>query len=849
MASNISNMLNSKLRFSGLSSGLDTETMIKQLMQIERAKVDKVRQDRTLLEWKRDDYRSVINSLRSFKDEYFDTIKPSTNFRSPSAFASYNTSSGNESIATVKAGAGASSATHTLTVKNLATAATVRSTGTVTSAIDASGTVTDLSLQGKQIDITLDGVKKTISLENYSSIADMKTKLQTAIDNAFGKTADAVPKSKLNVLFNSVEVTPGVYVDKLEFKAELAGSTFNIAETPNNFISSLGFASGQQNYITGVDLSTVEDKAALNGKFKIKLGNDEKEIDLTGLSNLNTLDDIRVALQTKLSEAGLAFSKIGVAIKDNKLELINNSGETLTLANGSTDNNLAKLGFTSGATLTGTSSADINLSANEMGKTFTININGVDKVIEIDNDYGDINSLKDYIQTQVPGITVGVSGNKLVFSGAPTDKIIFKKGPEDSLTKLGFASTDNTSNRISMAANLDSIKGQLATPGAFANGTSVKFTINGTVIDLGKTTAQASINDIMTAVNTSAAGVEMKYDALKDQFTLTSKLTGSSETISIDDANGIFSALGIDQSNVQAGEDAVFDLDGVTNMQRNTNEFTINGVTYTLKSDASPTTEIKINVSANADGLIDKIKGFVTKYNEVIGKINGELSEKRERSFTPLTDEQKESMKEEDIKKWEEKAKSGLLRSDSLLSGIANNMRKALSDMVGGSSSSLAKIGITTGSYEMKGKLVIDETKLKAAINDNIDGVVQLFTQESQYSYTDGLSDSSKRTTRYNESGLAQRLYDIIQDGIRTTRDSKGNKGSLLEKAGIGGDITEFNNILNDSIKEKNTLIDKLLDKLVDKENALYIKFTAMEKALSQMNSQSSWLSQQTSQG
>jgi flagellar hook-associated protein 2 len=37
-----------------------------------------------------------------------------------------------------------------------------------------------------------------------------------------------------------------------------------------------------------------------------------------------------------------------------------------------------------------------------------------------------------------------------------------------------------------------------------------------------------------------------------------------------------------------------------------------------------------------------------------------------------------------------------------------------------------------------------------------------------------------------------------------------------------------------------------MLDKLVDKENQYYAKFTAMETALSKMNSQISWLTQQT---
>ncbi|NLT20373.1 MAG: hypothetical protein GXY16_05185, partial [Syntrophomonadaceae bacterium] len=44
-----------RIRFGGLSSGLDTENIIKQLMRIETMKVDRQFQQKTLLEWKRDD--------------------------------------------------------------------------------------------------------------------------------------------------------------------------------------------------------------------------------------------------------------------------------------------------------------------------------------------------------------------------------------------------------------------------------------------------------------------------------------------------------------------------------------------------------------------------------------------------------------------------------------------------------------------------------------------------------------------------------------------------------------------------------------------------------------------------
>jgi flagellar hook-associated protein 2 len=266
-------------------------------------------------------------------------------------------------------------------------------------------------------------------------------------------------------------------------------------------------------------------------------------------------------------------------------------------------------------------------------------------------------------------------------------------------------------------------------------------------------------------------------------------------------------------------------------------------VTYTLKGVSSE--PVTLEIGEDIDAVVEKIKGFVDNYNEVLDMINGLLSEKRDRDYLPLTDSQKEQLEDDEIKKWEEKAKAGLLRSDSILQNIVSSMRTALYDKVEGTSLSLYQIGISSGSYKDKGKLKIDETKLREALNNNYQEVVKLFTNKSQYSYNESLNDLEKRQTSYGESGLAQRLSDILQDNIRTVRDSNGKKGRLLEKAGMTGDLTEFSNMITSEIDNKSKLIDTLVEKLFEKEEYYYNKFTAMEKMLSQMQNQSTWLTQQ----
>ena len=51
-------------------------------------------------------------------------------------------------------------------------------------------------------------------------------------------------------------------------------------------------------------------------------------------------------------------------------------------------------------------------------------------------------------------------------------------------------------------------------------------------------------------------------------------------------------------------------------------------------------------------------------------------------SYAPLTDAQKNEMTEDQIKKWEEKAKSGMLYHDNTLRKIIDNMRSAITNSI-----------------------------------------------------------------------------------------------------------------------------------------------------------------------
>ncbi len=634
--SNISSILNSKLRMTGLTTGLDVDGIIKSILAADTAKVEKAKQNKELQLWKQDSYREVTNLLRTFKSDNFDVLKPTSNFTSASSLAVFNTSysTGSADMVSVTGTADTVTANHSIEVTQLATQATIN-TGTITKAVAASNSLTafPMDLTGKNISVTLDGTVKTISLANYNNLSDLSTGIQNSLDSAFG----------------------------------------------------------------------------------------------TG----------RV---------------------------------TLSLTGGSSD----KLAFN---TSTGSS-----------------------------------------------------------LSIAASDEVF---------TSLGFASTDSKTNRISLSSSLASLANGFKTGLTIADPTAnVSFTINNTVIDLGKDYNTATMSDLILAVNKSTAGVTMKYSDLTDTISLTNKNFGASNDLTLtDNSNNLLQSLGlIGGGSVKTdSKDSIINIDGVNGVKRSTNSFAIDGINYSLKKVGS----VDFNIDKDTTELITRIKDFVTKFNDVIDKVTKLYSEKYDRTYLPLTDDEKSAMSETDITKWETKAKTGLLSNDTLLNSITLSLRRAVSEKVTSSGLTLSSIGIKSTSYRDNGKLTIDETKLKTALDNNYSDVVKLFTNESSVSYSNAYSSSTQKTARFAESGIGQRIADVLQDNIRTTN----GKGALLIKAGLPGDTTEYINLITNNITTKTTEINNLIDKVNTKSDNLYKKYAALETAMNRMNSQSAWLTQQTSSG
>ncbi|CAH0231878.1 flagellar filament capping protein FliD [Priestia megaterium] len=335
-----------------------------------------------------------------------------------------------------------------------------------------------------------------------------------------------------------------------------------------------------------------------------------------------------------------------------------------------------------------------------------------------------------------------------------------------------------------------------------------------------------SLNTLLTQISNSKVGISAFFDEGTNKVVMTRKDTGNlSSADSADGSNMVFSGgflTGFLQLAGDAkGTDAKFTLNGLETT-RKSNTFTTGGVTYTLQNNF--TGDVRVNVSNDTQKVFDTIKDFVTKYNELIEKINGKITEERDRNYQPLTDEEREKLTDKQAEQWDVKAKSGLLKGDSILSSGLNQMRSnwyASVSGVSGGFSQLTDIGISTSAnYSDRGKLVIegDGTKLKEAIEKDPQSVMDLFMK-------------SGSTT--SEKGIVRRLRDTITQTVSKVEQRAGRSTWTSEQF-----------LLGRNLKSVNSQITSFESRLTQVEDRYYRQFTAMEKAIQNANAQSAQLSQ-----
>jgi flagellar hook-associated protein 2 len=367
------------------------------------------------------------------------------------------------------------------------------------------------------------------------------------------------------------------------------------------------------------------------------------------------------------------------------------------------------------------------------------------------------------------------------------------------------------------------------------------LTVQSASIDIKTTdTIQEVVSKINGAKDASgkSLGIQAYYDATLQQFMVKTKETGEATKIDLSGNTSTSSqaflnnTLGIDPTKfVSTGQNANVVFNGKEITTLTSNSATLMGVDFSFKSptiDASDTlTTSTVNVTQDVDGVVKNIKDFIDTYNGLLDKLNKAIGEPVYRDYQPLTDDQRSEMAEKQIELWEEKSKSGLLRGDNILSGLVNKMRNAMTSIIdtGSQYHSLASLGISSRNYQDKGKLYVDETKLREAIQAEPDAVQKLFSQSG---------DTTKGT-----NGLLNRLSDDFDQSIK----------ELTAKAGSAGNSQYDQSIIGKLLTSYQKDITRQTDLLYRKEDQYYRQFAAMEQAVAKFNEQGSWLFQQMGGG
>ncbi|MGN6710158.1 flagellar filament capping protein FliD [Anaerocolumna jejuensis] len=338
-----------------------------------------------------------------------------------------------------------------------------------------------------------------------------------------------------------------------------------------------------------------------------------------------------------------------------------------------------------------------------------------------------------------------------------------------------------------------------------------------------------------------AQGLNANYDEAQGRLFISSAAGGvdSRFEITAGTATDVFKALKLDASvnvdgdpsndndqdyaTIVKGEDSSVVLNGVK-MTGKSNIIKVNGLIINLKGATASNEKISLSVSSDTDATYKMVKDFINNYNTILKEMNTLYYAASAKDYDPLSDDQKASMTDDQVKQWETKIKDSILRRDDTLGTLISSMKTAMMSSVkdpskAGSYLALANYGIQTSKdYTEKGLLHIagdsdDSTysnstnKLKAALEKDPATVITAL------------------------SGIVKNVYDTMADKMSSIPNVRTAFTFYNDKTMDSEQLT---------LKKK---IKELESKLTDMEDRYYKQFTAMEKAMSKMQSQTNALS------
>lgn len=739
------------IRLSGMASGLDTDSIVKELVSAYSVRKDNIVKKQTKLEWTQDAWKDMNTKIYSFYSSKL------SNMRFSSSFSKKASSISNSSVAKVTASTSAVNGTQTLKVKNLAT----------------SGYLT-----GGEI-TTADGEK-----------AKTSSKIKDILGSEDGKDLGSI-ELKVGDKNKTIKLTDDMTVQQFVNKLKDSGVNASFDEKNQRF-----FISAKT---SGAD-----------GDFSLSAGNTEaidtmKKLGIYAVTDAEVkkyTNDAAIDVDAEVAKAYAAQKKgyTDATAEKKKLEdqekSLTKEQEKLTANKEYLDfkkNYLSSLSF---------DSADIPV----------LNSDGTQKVDEEGNpvtkkEYSyaagsktgeqlaeELNTEIENLQNQIKSYTD---------KGELTEDEKSEKATLENQLKAAKEVQSQVGNITLTATDIQTIveKNDNATAEA-----SDKLTVNQEKLAATQNALASDANlDTYVAERNSeidTQNAKLHDDLVKHYTDLKATAQNVLDTYQTDDA--VKSATRI------VGEDALIELNGAT-FRNNTNTFDINGLTIQATAETGDEV-VTITTDTDVDGIYNMVKDFFKDYNELMKSMDSAFYAASAGKYEPLTDDEKEAMTDDQIEKWEKKIKDSLLRRDETLGGLSSAMKSIMSGSynIGGQKFSLASFGITTAGYfasesAERGLYHIDgdkddtttsgnADKLRAMIASDPEKVVEFFSKLATDVYdklTNKMATSSLSSayTVYNDKQMKSQYSNYTkdvsdwEDKIKAYEDRYYKQFAAMEKA------------------------------------------------------------------
>lgn len=828
-----------------MASGIERDEIIEQMTLGTTTKINNAKRDITKLEWKQEAYRSVSDKIIDLSDKY-GTYSSASSLVDPTFFAkSLISVHGSDKSSKYVTATGTSDLVGNVAisaVKQLATSSVRQSEKRVDGALTTK--LTDLEKQADRSN--LNGTKivfgiKTGTDDKYQTVtfelpSSYETNEKDEKGNYIKKTINYLAKTDKELEELANDLTAAFQKKKLKIgETELKDIRFDFEKGADgkNILKINNAPSGLEIMKSSSALTALGYTGSRDDNIKIE--------DFNKADNRGDFYTAAVAHPTYLKEmtgSKVAFNFDG---SQKQIEMITKE-EAEVIAGikvGDTFTYKDKDGNDQTVTVTEDNRAQLQLEEMQRNLQKRLNV-----AFGTDNVKVDINA----------------AGALEFKTKNPESSISIASGDQYVMQNLGVGAGE--SNKINLNGKLS--QQNLGINLVDKDGNAVEDYKDGLVINgvtIGGITKDTSISTILSKINSSKAGVKATYVDATGQFMLVSSETGEGREINLDSklAQDLFGGSADKGASLTKGQNALVEVsygNGVkVDLSRGSNTFNLEGLTVTVsgvfggeyeknadgtdklvdgkkvwKSDSSDT--VTFTAKADVDGVTERVKGFFEDFNAMVKEVNSQITTRPDSSYMPLTDEQKAEMSETSIENWEKKAKQGLLYGDSAMRDLSTDIQGIFVKMMnsGASYEDLKKIGITySDDYLDGGTLVFDEAKFRTAMENDPDIVANIFT---------GGGGVSK--------GITQIVDETLTPYATRYASKNGNSyGRLVDEAGSEkAPTTMMNNFIYKQIKEMQDKITSLQSKLQIEQDRYIKQFSTMESLISQMNSQSSWLSQ-----